>query len=268
MAKDLVPSEIVNFIDKYFPEAKASQDKTDHSSVKIDPGRFGGLSALVQMVEGLNAALLPTSAGEIAELRLAIEHIKYHIELIMAGKAPAPLPHVPQSGRQDAVVMIRRILERCPDTPVPDKEEDCLLFVKDRGYRQRLLVDLQEVQADLNHGQWKSATVLGGSLIEALLLEALSTRSQQELGQSTHYQQIQDRKPQLEDWNLFDYLKASHETGLIEQDGYDLGIKGKDFRNLIHPGRAQREQIDFSRATALTVRAALEQVIEDLEKNV
>jgi hypothetical protein len=38
----------------------------------------------------------------------------------------------------------------------------------------------------------------------------------------------------------------------------------RDFRNLIHPGRAQRTGADCDRGTALTALAAIELVVRDL----
>ena len=262
-----MPSEIVQFVDRYFPEVKEYEGRNDHSSLQIDPGRASALSTLVQMVDNLNEALLPVDAAALGDLRLATEHIRFREALLMSGRPPTNLPFVPHSGRQNAVVMIRRVLQQCPDTPVPQEEEKRLEFVQDAHYRRKLVADLNEVEADLRHGQWKSATVLGGSLIEALLLEAIGELTSAELAKSSHYKQMPgNRKKKLDHWDLNDYLHVAVQAGVIGQDSYDLGIKAKGFRNLIHPGKAQREQMEFNRATALTVRAALEHVILDLAK--
>lgn len=52
----------------------------------------------------------------------------------------------------------------------------------------KLLADLVEVESSLNYGQWKAATVLGGSLIKALLLEKLERLKPGKLAKSPHYQ--------------------------------------------------------------------------------
>lgn len=263
MSKNLVPSEIVNFIDQYFPKAGEFQEESDHSDFKVHPTYGGTVSALVGMVSSLDQSLLPAAAPDLADLRLATEHVRLWVASLTSGQGGDVLPKVPGSGRQNAVVMIRRVLQGCSDLPVVPEQLMRLEFVNDPDYRKHLAADLQEIESDLNDGQWKSATVLAGSLMEALLLNVLENTDQNELTKSAHHATLSKG---LHWADLYDYLKVAVEIGVLTQKVYDFAIKAKDFRNLIHAGRAKRLQADFSRATALTVRAALEHVIEDLAK--
>lgn len=85
MAKGLVPSEIVTFIDRYFPEAKKYQGTSDHSAFKVHPDQSGVLKTLVELVEHLDEALLPVASEDLADLRLALNHIKFWVVLCEAG---------------------------------------------------------------------------------------------------------------------------------------------------------------------------------------
>ncbi len=70
----------------------------------------------------------------------------------------------------------------------------------------------------------------------------------------------------LEDWHLYNYLEVARELGLIGQTAFDWGNYARDFRNFIHPGKSLREARECTMAFALGVRAAVQQVVEDLEK--
>src|SRR5207245_9434600 len=64
---------------------------------------------------------------------------------------------------------IRRALEQCPDEPLA-VGAGRLMFVTDADLRDVLARDIGAVDRALANGEWKAATVLAGSLVEALLL--------------------------------------------------------------------------------------------------
>jgi hypothetical protein len=68
-----------------------------------------------------------------------------------------------------------RLLRTCPDdAPAPSTTDPA--FISDADLRADLLQDLGEVNRSLHNGEWKGATVLAGSIVEALLLWALPTK--------------------------------------------------------------------------------------------
>jgi len=71
------------------------------------------------------------------------------------------------------------------------------------------------------------------------------------------------RRP-LEDWNLGEYIDAATVLRLIKPDTGVQASIAKDFRNLIHPGRAQRLAVSCDRGTALAALAGVELVARDL----
>lgn len=67
-----------------------------------------------------------------------------------------------------------------------------------------------------------------------------------------------------ERWVLHEYVEVAAHLDLIESETTALVRQAKDFRNLIHPGRAIRLGQKCDRATALAALAAVEFVVRDL----
>ena len=60
------------------------------------------------------------------------------------------------------------------------------------------------------------------------------------------------------------YVEVATHLAIIKPDTATEARLAKDFRNLIHPGRAQRLAQKCDRGTALSSVAALELVVRDL----
>ncbi|PYT91550.1 MAG: hypothetical protein DMG36_17890 [Acidobacteria bacterium] len=67
-----------------------------------------------------------------------------------------------------------------------------------------------------------------------------------------------------EEWVLHHYVEVATHLAIIKPDTATEARLAKDFRNLIHPGRAQRLAQKCDRGTALSSVAALELVVRDL----
>jgi hypothetical protein len=137
--------------------------------------------------------------------------------------------------------------------------------------RAALHRDLGEVNHALSNGEWKAATVLAGSVVEALLLWALQNRrTEAEIIRSAATRlgrKIDLRRRPLEAWNLSELIEYAEATEVITSEtkaGADLG---KDFRNLIHPGRAARLSKQCDRSTALFAVGAVEAVMANLARS-
>jgi hypothetical protein len=105
--------------------------------------------------------------------------------------------------------------------------------------------------------------------MEALLLWGIQQRTSAEM--KTALDNIVGRKSNLKfssssplDWGLANYLAVASELAIIDKDSFHVGQIAKDFRNLIHPGRAIREGVRCDRGTAMTTTGALELVMRDL----
>jgi hypothetical protein len=69
----------------------------------------------------------------------------------------------------------------------------------------------------------------------------------------------------IERWGLAELVKVAHHLGLISNGTKVAAEQAREFRNLIHPGRAQRLAARCNRSTALLGAGAIEAVIVDLK---
>src|SRR5262249_29147315 len=116
---------------------------------------------------------------------------------------------------------------------------------------------------------WKSATVIAGSLIEALLLWALLQKPTADVQKAARdlakAKTIRPTDPTLEKWDGDQYIEVAAELKIIKSKTVDQVRIVKWYRNLIHPGRAKRLAEKCDRGTAHAAIAGLEFVIRDLQ---
>jgi hypothetical protein len=158
---------------------------------------------------------------------------------------------------QSPVAVVRAMLAKCPDqNPSPQTAE--LAFVDDAALRDSIRIDLSQASSGLHNGDWKASTVLAGAAVEALLLWAI-TRDRSAIDKL-------DVRPKglPENWPLSDLIDVSVRLDVIKDNTASQTRLAKDFRNLIHPGRALRKKEVCDRGTALTALAAVELVVRDL----
>lgn len=70
----------------------------------------------------------------------------------------------------------------------------------------------------------------------------------------------------IERWDLSELIAVSSILNLISSATKAAAEHGRGFRNLIHPGRAQRLAVKCNKATALLGAGALEAVLGDLNR--
>jgi hypothetical protein len=185
------------------------------------------------------------------------------------------LPLIRGLSELNPVVVIHHALVSCLDQfPSPETTE--LSFLQPDDLRKNLRLDISGMNRDLSSGEWKAATVLAGSVVEALFLWALQQQPREKLWEAVERlrkktnpatgKPILGRKPDndLKNWVLHDFIEMGLELGVVTADTAAQARLGKDFRNLIHPGRGLRLEQVCDRGTALSAVAAVELVARDL----
>lgn len=175
---------------------------------------------------------------------------------------------IPGFGSDNPVTLIRRELAKCPDE-FPSTSISNIGFIKEIDLRDSLGVDIGATNQALSNGEWKSATVLAGSIIEALLLWAIQQNYSDRV---TAAVDALKRKGVIKDephkdaneWNFFQLIEVANEIGIIKKDTAIQSRLAKDYRNLIHAGREKRLAQKCDRGTALSAVAAVELTIRDL----
>jgi hypothetical protein len=183
---------------------------------------------------------------------------------------------------ENPVWLIARALEQCPDEfPAPVTHD--LSFIGDEAFRDSIIRDIGAIEQALHHREWKAATVLAGSAIEALLLWRLQQEDITKIRVAIDAEQIEVKaaKPprswnpptkcakasDLEHWQLQHYIPIARRLGHIGSATEQAANLGREFRNLIHPGAAQRKKTPCNRGTAYSAAGALQHVVIDLGAN-
>jgi hypothetical protein len=129
-----------------------------------------------------------------------------------------------------------------------------LRFLDQTELRQVIIEDFQEARRAYDSRSYKATLVLCGSILEALLVASLAKASSGVLTEDD-----------LSKTSLEQLIKKADEGGLIKDDAL-LGLLNplRSYRNLIHPGRQLRTQIqpDEHRAQIAlrTVRLLVDQL--------
>ena len=266
----IVPSQIVQYIDETFSE----DEKSGSRPIVLDPDRSAALNALLALTEQVPNALLPSDPKVYAQMVRGLEEIRFSIkkaelqdlQFTFVHGFPDLRPSAP--GKPSAVGVIKVAFAQCPDEVTPRESQE-FGFIKDPEIRYGLLRDLATTRSALLNAEWNAATVIAGSLLEALLLWAIKQRPGGDL-QSACSSAVSKRaltkSPPADplEWDLHQYIEIAAQLGLIEGDTTVQARLAKDFRNLIHPGRALRKQQDCDRGSALAANAAVELVARDL----
>jgi hypothetical protein len=266
----VVPSQVVELIDRLFPFA-ATQEDTQSKRVTLSVSEANRVAAILSMVDQIPAQLIALEgdnysiyASSLAAIRTCITSWQFRGDV-------QPLERLPGigSGNLNPVTLLRRVLTLCPDE-YPSASTAELMFISDPEFMGILRTDLSSTNQALINGEWKAATVLAGSIVEALLLWALQKRTTTEIKDAiitlkSRSVLIKHSASKLEDWELYSLIEVSEELKIITPDTAKQARLAKDFRNLIHPGRNIRLGQICNRATALSAVAAVEHVIEDLK---
>jgi hypothetical protein len=260
----VVPSEVVAYIDLQFPGAKVRPSGTPELTINAEVAT--ALAALADLIGRVPDELISVRGERQVEFWTSLATIRQ-----IASNPPGPGGshlHLRSTYDLDAVGLIRRALEECPDE-APASEVRGLEFVDDADYRLVLLVDVRSASSAFANGEWKAATVISGSLVEALLLWSIQQKGATEVEHAVAQMPLlAGQKPRkaddLDSWDLWQYIKVASALGIILTDTANQCDIAKNFRNLIHPGRAKRLQQTCDRATALSALAAVEHVVRDL----
>ena len=142
--------------------------------------------------------------------------------------------------------------------------EDAFAFVTDHSLRATASQDWTSAKSCFAQKAWKPCVIAGGSVLEAILLDALlpdPSRAREALGARRPA-----RKPpnDLYRWNLVDLVDASAELGLISEASSHLGHALRLHRDLVHPGRQLKHQLEVSEVEAQMSVTIVEMCIRDL----
>jgi hypothetical protein len=126
-------------------------------------------------------------------------------------------------------------------------------------------------------GAWKSAVVMAGSILEAILYDlltrsssrvrkAMASKAAPRKDKGANVRDIRKNKNE-DEWRLADLIKVAFELDLLPADREKLTDQAlRDYRNFIHPHKEVRADLSCSEAIAMTAVGALLSVCDHLEK--
>lgn len=258
----IVPSQVVALINKHYPIIRSSTLDVDHGSVAV-------LMAIASLVDDIPAELLTISGDDYSNLICGVQSIRNSV-VFWQHKGTGAIGNAGIGGT-NTLIVIRDALGKCPDQ-IPSPKTAELVFVTDNALRNSIRLDISTATSSLHSGEWKGATVLAGAATEASLLWAIQENESQNLGaiqntisilvNSGQLKNKPDKNP--ERWFFFELIEVAASLKLIKPDTATQARLGKDFRNLIHPGRAARLGLACDRGTALSALATVELIARDL----
>lgn len=257
----VVPSQAISVIDSWFPWA-AQQSCQD----VIPSGWIPAIPGLVNLLKQIPDDLLQIEPLEYAQFVRCIGELETTVGYWLArGATDASLN---ASGRLDPVTLARQLLAKYPDE-FPARSIVQLSFIGDTERRDAIRQDIDEAEIALQNSRWKAATVSAGVAVEALLLWALEQLPEARVAESAKKLRRDGKFTRrsatpLWELSLGDFIVLAESLDLIRRDTASQAELGKNFRNLIHPGRTQIRGHSCDRATARSALAALDHVIRDL----
>jgi hypothetical protein len=267
-----LPSSVVDYIDSRFPEAKKEQENPgDSYSVHHEHYHFA--MTLLTMVESIPEHLITLKGFAFAEYHEAVVEIRAIVSFWSTGSTKRFIVHTQDSRGLNPITILREHLEALHDEGVEASTNE-LLFIQDEDLRELLRIDLSSVNQAIDNCEWKAATVIGGSVIEAFLLcKLVELKSENPsaindmVDSLLESKKLQKRPPSdLNEWNLHPLTETAEFAKTIKEVTAKQCRIAKNFRNLIHPGATVRQSQECNRGTAFAVAAAIAFVIEDLTK--
>ena len=124
-------------------------------------------------------------------------------------------------------------------------------FITDEQFRTVLSSDKEEMYQCLNSESWKAVHVLAGSIIEAVILDYLVAEGHM-------------KKETALRVDLGSAIGMAEQKGIVSQKVSGLSRLVKDYRNLVHPGRAIRTGETPDSNSATIVAHLLEMILAEI----
>jgi len=260
----VLPSEVVKTIDLFYPSIASNPD-----SFEIDISNSQQIGAILTLIDEIPPELINFEDEQYIFYLTSLGALRSTLNTLLSRGGSVRLYKLKGFGNMNPLTSIRNLLRKLPDQ-FPSSSTSDLLFISDMDLRNDLRMDISITNQAFSNGEWKPATIIAGSAVEALLLWSLQQPNRKPHIQNAINTLIQknvlknDPGLDIEKLVLHCLIEVSGEMNTINGNTVEQCRLAKDFRNLIHPGKSMRLGQKCNKATALTAIAALEHVINDL----
>ena len=257
-----MPTQVIAAVERLFPGASSNNP----SMVTARFGDSAKLRTILTLIDEIPPELLAITGADYVSLKLSQASLEATLAMWGAHRPGDSVNYGNISG--EPITTIQRVLKLCPDEYPPTASTSDLTFIGDPDLRQSIRQDMADAGRAFGNGEWKGATVLAGAAIEALLLWAITAGPKGNVTASVSALQAakvySPKKPAPNDWDLHQFIVAAKALGIIDVDTETSADQARDFRNLIHPGKAARLGRTCDRGTAHVALGALDHVVRDL----
>jgi hypothetical protein len=118
--------------------------------------------------------------------------------------------------------------------------------------RQCLESDYKELRACLKAEAWKAVHVLAGSIVEAVLIDALGGAGADQA--------------RLDSMDLAELITQAQKRGILADEAVDLSTVIRKYRNLIHPGRVKRLEKTVDKSGGIVAAEVVEIITGQVAK--
>jgi hypothetical protein len=258
----IVPSRVVQFIDAAFAWSK------DRAGQRLTQDHALEVAAIVDLVDAMPEAHLATlEVDEHVRLLGAIAGMRAAVAGWRSGGHPGhatPLSVMQGLRGWHPISTVRALLEKCPDD-IPTLAAHELGFLGDAELQYALRMDISNAHHAHARRDFKSATVLGGSVVEALLCWALRRVDVETLKGAIASSDHKKLNPSMTGWSLGNLLTVGKALAVLKPETHDVADTVRDYRNLIHPERAARLGMACDEGTSHVALGCLLHVIRDVD---
>ena len=128
-------------------------------------------------------------------------------------------------------------------------------FISGDKFRELLVRDFEELLRCMDVKANKSVLILVGSIVEAMLLDYY-----------VHNLPSKFKEQEILKFDLFKLIELAEGDSLIKSKTKELATVIRNYRNVIHPGREVRENVDIDEGTSKLAYLVLEIIHNDLQK--
>jgi len=260
----VVPSQIVTFLRANFHNCQ--DDLSDVPVLHYQNHRV--VAIFLDLLDAVPSELLVLNPEDMAKYAIAHSAIKLANTLWSANRIDGAVKPMKELNGLHPFKVMYDLLAKSKDEAA-DASVAGLNFIRDEAFQEILRLDISSANRALGNGEWKAATVLAGSIIEALLLWAVKNQTgaaHSAAATALVASGTLGKKPDsnLDRWGLHDLIEVAAHLELIGETTACGARLAKDFRNLIHPGRAVRTGLQATLGGAQIALGALDFVIQDL----
>ncbi len=270
----VTPRRIIAVIEKSFPWIVDG-----NKSNLIHPTSTPQLRMIADLSRELPAELRPQDPDAYTEFIGAVAAIEGAVAMWagLSSRETTSLHPLDAFKGRAAVVVLRDALLTCPEEAIASTTRE-LEFISDPQLRESIRKDLSQSRRALDRGDFKAATVLAGAAVEALLLHTLEgisepRRQMARKAWGSDGKRSSDARPRkgdppadLGDWTLVELTWVARYCDAISAEAAAAADVARDYRNLIHPGKARRLSVPADEGTAHSAFGAAVRVAAELEQ--